>query len=174
MPLTLVTTPGAADANAYADLASVQAFAAYRGGAGQAFLDLTVDEQIQAIATTALAIDPLDYIGTRATSTQALAWPRTGTDYDGVPLAVIRANTELAITRAPEFTITATTSSLNPQPNAVRKLKVGPIELTFPDPVTPTVTSLIPATILGLLKDVLRASTPGAGAWGSATVVRVA
>jgi hypothetical protein len=132
VPLTLVTTPGASNANAYADLAQTLAVAAYRGPSGETFIGLTADEQISAIASFAAELDAVEYEGQPLSVAQSMAWPRTGED--GIPVAIVRASIEGAILRAPSFDGSAAEpapSPLDPDRQALKALGVGPVKLQF-------------------------------------------
>jgi hypothetical protein len=172
VPLTLVTTAGAANANAYVDLVDVQAVAAYRGPSGEAFLDLTEDQQVQAIATVAQALDPLPYLGEVATEEQALAWPRTGTPYSGIPSRLKRANIEGAIALHASFTLDATTSVLAPVVDPVKSVKAGAVEVEFftPSTIKADDLSAFPIIVQRLVTPLLRPA-PVSG-YGSSTAVR--
>lgn len=82
--MALVTTPGASNANAYADRTYVTAYHAERGNAAWTGDDEALDA---AIVRSTFAIDGKHrsvYSGTKASGTQSLAWPRTGAvDADG-------------------------------------------------------------------------------------------
>lgn len=183
MALELVATPGAANANAYATVATARAAAAYRPGADAlAWLDLDGDEQIQTLVTASRDIDTVLYWGDRATSTQALEFPRTGTDYavDALPPPLVSATIELAFSYAPAFAAGATIDVLNPDTSAgrIKRDKVGPIETEFF--AQPKAPSVFGATVPGLERFptiVQRLLAPLAWVaplpgWGSATVTR--
>jgi hypothetical protein len=119
MPLTLVTDAGDAAVNAFADLVSVQALAAYRGASGTAFLDLSPDQQVSAIASAAAEID--SFVITSATLAGASSFP----------LDIVRANRELAIARASLFADGATADPLTPTVDRVKRDKTGPLETEY-------------------------------------------
>lgn len=170
MPITLVTTAGAAYANAYVDLATVRAVAAYRGVPGETFLDLTEDQQIQAIATTALGIDALCYEGSPTTSTQALAFPRNGDAT--VPPAIVRANTEEAIAKASAFSEETPSNVLAPADQPVKRVKAGPVEVEFQPAATLNADSMSAFALITqrlLAPFLCRPAVPG---WGVGVVTR--
>jgi hypothetical protein len=126
MPLVLDASVGGVASNAYVDVATAVAVASYRvGGAG--FVALTSDQQIQALVTATRDIDSIEagvspgfiggFLGTRATDTQALQWPRGGTPYSGLPPDLLGATIELAISYTPLFAAGATGDALNEDPN---------------------------------------------------------
>lgn len=178
MPLTLVATPGASEANAYATVAEALAHAEYRVG-GAAFVALTTDQQIQTLVTAARDIDTLEhdpgFLGDRATETQALAWPRTGTDYDDdeLPAALVQANIELAMSYAPAFVAGFTGDVLNQNrtDGQVKRKKVDVLETEWFAPRTTEATALerFPDAVQRLLVALV---VVVADSWGSAVVDR--
>jgi len=80
MAITIVATPGAADANSYLTLAQAQAII------DGFVLDADVqhwnsgndDSRNRALFTATQRLDRERFLGARATDTQALQWPRTG------------------------------------------------------------------------------------------------
>ena len=137
MPLTLVATAGDPSANAYVDVSQADAWAALRVG-GSAWLALTPDQKVQALVTASQDLDALEsavgFCGVRASDTQALAWPRTGTDYadDEIPVPLQRATIELAMSYAPVIAGTAAGDVLSPATNGnVKREKAGPVETEY-------------------------------------------
>jgi hypothetical protein len=182
MPLTLVATPGAANANAYADVATASAVAAYRvGGDAVAWLALTADQKIQTLVTASRDEDTLPFKGARATSTQALEWPRTGTAYDAttIPPPLVSSTIELAFSYAPAFAAGATIDPLNLDTSdaRIKRDKVGPLETEYftpagvPEQFGIEVTGLerFPAMVQRLLAPLVWLASP---VWGSGAVVR--
>lgn len=178
MPLELIATVGADDANAYATVEEADAHASYRVG-GAAWVALTSDQKIQALVTAALDIDTLEdapgFLGDRADDIQALAWPRTGTDYpdDELPASLVRANIELAISYAPAFAAGATIDVLN-QNHAdgnVKRKAIDVLETEWFAPRTTEATALdrFPDVVQRLLAGLVVILTPS---WGSAVVQR--
>ena len=88
MSVTVVATPGAADANAYVTEAEAAAYFASRLG-GSAWDDLAEDAQdkARALITATQRLDLERFPGARANSTQLLAWPRYGVVVDGATLS---------------------------------------------------------------------------------------
>jgi hypothetical protein len=82
--ITLIATPGAADANSYVSLAEAQQILGQmpEREAG-AFLSLSVTEQSQWLVAATDEIDLLPWDGDRTTSTQARAWPCSGVQKAG-------------------------------------------------------------------------------------------
>lgn len=174
MPLTLVTDLGDAAANAYTDLASVRAVAAYRGAAGAAFNLLTDDQASSAIATMSADIDSSDWDGEKADDAQAMAWPRTGTLHSGTgaPPEVVRATIEGSIAIGARFAPGYTADPLNPPADRLKRDKTGPLEVEFFQAPTVAATSAdrLPPIVQRLIARYLRREN--ASAWGRGTVVR--
>lgn len=160
MPLTLVTTPGLG-ANAYADRASVVALAAYRGAPGTAFLDLSNDQQVAAIASAAAEID--SFVIASATLAGATRFPND----------LVRANQELAIVRAPLFADGATADPLVPAVSAVKRDKTGPLEVEYFEPATTDAASVkaLPPVVQRYLTRWLQLPITSVG-YGRSTAVR--
>ncbi len=172
MALTLVATPGATDANAYADASGALAVAAYRVPDPNtvAFGDLSADQQVQALVTATRDIDSTPGLaGSPGTSAQALFFPRTG-DGGVLPPAVVSACIELAISYAPLFAAGATDDPLNSGVNGNIKVdKTGPLTTEyFAARDTATGLDRFPPIVQRLLAPFLQATS----GWGSATVER--
>lgn len=75
MPLTIVATPGASNANSFVTIAEADAYADGRLNAS-AWDSATADYRARALAEATRDISALRWQGSTATSTQALAWPR--------------------------------------------------------------------------------------------------
>lgn len=170
MAIALIVTAGAADANAYVDLVTVQTVAAYRGAPGVAFLGLAEDQQIQAIATTALSLDALCFAGSLSSDTQAMAFPRDGNTT--IPSAIVRANTEEAISKAASFLDGVSSNVLAPDTQAIKRVKAGPVEVEFQPAAVLTAESLSTFALITqrLLAPLL--CRPAAAGWGVGVVTR--
>ena len=178
MALVLVATPGAVDANAYADVAAATAYAEYRVGAA-AFAGLTADQKIQLLVTAARDIDTLEhdpgFLGERANETQALAWPRSGTDFDDdeLPPDLVRANIELALSYMPALASGFTGDVLNQNraDGQIKRKKVDVLETEWFAARTVDATALerLPDAVQRLLIGLLVTLVEG---WGSASVER--
>lgn len=77
MPLVLVATVGASDANAYGDVSAAQAILDGVPNAA-AWTDADANTKAQALVYATTLLDALAYQGVKATVGQALAWPRGG------------------------------------------------------------------------------------------------
>lgn len=183
MALTLVATPGAANANAYTDVAAVDAAATYRSGpSAVAWLALTPDQKIQQLVAVTRDLDTSDFLGARATVTQALEWPRTGTDYDSaaLPARLVMATIEQSIQNAVDLTADPL-NVLDPLAAGIKRERVGPLETEYRDPTiqggTAGVAAFDPRGLARFAPIVQRLLTPlvrslVGSSWGSADVVR--
>lgn len=76
MPVTVTATPGSASANSYISVATGDDLAnVYLGTL--AWSSASTDNKGRALIMATRYLDELDWIGSRASTTQALAWPRT-------------------------------------------------------------------------------------------------
>ena len=80
MAITLVATPGAADANSYLTLAAAQTIidGFVQDPDVQHWNSGNTDSRNRALFTATQRLDRERFLGARATDTQALQWPRTG------------------------------------------------------------------------------------------------
>lgn len=102
MTITVTTTAGAADANSYLSVADGDALAALDLRT-LAWSSATTDQKGKAVIAATGYLDQLEWIGEKASTTQALLWPRSDAECgekaygDGViPPEVERATFELA------------------------------------------------------------------------------
>lgn len=118
---------GKADAEAYISVADADTYFADRGYTLWAGLSEAEKEQALRRACDYMeGVFASRWYGDRASTTQALSWPRTGTDYDSdvVPVQVKRANAELAF-RAAQGELLAD------QGAQVKSEQVGPISVEY-------------------------------------------
>jgi hypothetical protein len=80
MAITIVATPGAADANSYLTLEAAQAIidGFVKDADVQHWGSGNTDSRNRALFTATQRLDRERFLGARATDTQALQWPRTG------------------------------------------------------------------------------------------------
>lgn len=76
MTVTVIATPGAADANSYLTVAEGDAFADERLGT-LTWSSSTEADKSKALVQATRYMDTLQYIGDKASTTQALLWPRS-------------------------------------------------------------------------------------------------
>ncbi len=183
----IVATAGAANANSYLTVAAADAIADTMLGT-LAWTTATSDNKSRALLTATNGLETLKYVGTRATTTQALSWPRSGANCgdktiadNAIPREVQLATFDLANALLGDPTLlrsTATTGSLVPgvQNRDLRRLKLDVMELEWrtdiaqsgSSPVTPLTVLPHLATILGCLTT----STAGGSIGGVCAVVR--
>jgi len=156
MPVsTLVTTPGAANANAYCTLAFAEQYQLDRPAVGTTWSAATSDQKNAAILWATLLMDSLwDWTGHTTDTTQVLQWPRQGmlkrtgweyVDVHTIPTELQQATAEYA--RQLLAGDLAGNSDIETQ--GITSLRAGPVALTFKDsviakPVPDTVFNLIP------------------------------
>lgn len=135
------------EATTYADVATADEAAELQPAAVRAaWEDLDDDEKLAALTLRSLDIDTLDWIGDRASSDQALEWPRTDTDYssDAWPTRLVNAVIQQVFADAVAGTIgeSATGTPVNPSltTSNIKRQKIGPLEKEFFAPTTTTVT----------------------------------
>jgi len=161
MTIVVEDGTGLADAVAYASIATVAAYAAARG---LAFAGTDAEKEAAAV----LATDYLDvmftFIGSRKTTTQALAWPRTDASDSAegieipstvVPPAVVRACCALAVEARAGTTLIANYD----RGGMVKSESVGPVSVTYMDGA-PAETRF---GVTGLLKGLLSENRRGGG-----------
>ena len=80
MAISIVATPGAANANSYLTLAEAEAIidGLVQDADVIAWASATTDQKNRALFTATQRLDRERYLGARATDTQSLQWPRTG------------------------------------------------------------------------------------------------
>jgi hypothetical protein len=130
--MPLITTPGSATADSYISATDAEAYHTDRGNT--AWLDVGPDAQEAALRRATAWLDGrYRWVGTLASTAQALGWPRVGAwDAEGrevasnvVPLRIRQATAEAAL-----YALTA--DLLAPQRGAaVKRRKVGPIETEY-------------------------------------------
>lgn len=144
MPVsTILTTAGAANANAYCDVAFADQYHLDRPAVGTTWSAATTDAKTAAILWATQLMDrmwewaapsyPTDNI-------QALLWPRTGIlkangweyeDYHTIPLAIQRATAEYAR----QLLVSDRAGDSDIQTLGVTSMKAGPVAFTFKDSV---------------------------------------
>ena len=86
MTVTVTSTAGSASANSYLSVAGGDSIANLLLGT-LAWSSATTDDKGRALISATRYLDELSWIGDRASSTQALGWPRSGIALDGVSLS---------------------------------------------------------------------------------------
>lgn len=135
--MAIVTTPGAANADSYADIAFVDAYAVgHPLASGWLNASDAVKEGKLIRTTRLLDAAPEAWTGSAVTATQALGWPRNGMfNRNGfaigttiVPTELKNAHAEFAIQMTDADTRTADNDILN---QGINKVKAGPVEVGF-------------------------------------------
>ena len=75
MPVTVTATPGSSTANSYITVAEGTAYADLRLGT-TSWGTASADDRGRAVIAATLALDALEWVGSKASTTQALLWPR--------------------------------------------------------------------------------------------------
>lgn len=171
MPASITATVGSASANSYLTIAAADTIAETMLGT-LAWTTATTDQKTRALITATRGLDTLDWIGDRATTTQALDWPRTdascgGIDYpdDEIPEQLNYATFDLAnaLLGTPTLLQSPTTGSAELVPGVpnkdLRRLKLDVMELEWRTDVSAASAAIVSplsalphlATILGCL-----------------------
>ena len=83
MPASITATVGSASANSYLTIAAADTLSESMLGT-LAWTTGTTDQKTRALITATRGLDTLVWIGSRASTTQALDWPRSDVECDGV------------------------------------------------------------------------------------------
>jgi hypothetical protein len=136
MPITLKTTPGGSDSNAYCTLVEADAYheSVIDNTALASWTGATDDQQNRAIVQATRLIDELfEFDGECASVTQALQWPRIGLltpagdtiDETVIPQQLKDATAELA------RSLMAADRTAELSSDGIESLEVGEIEINF-------------------------------------------
>jgi len=183
----IVATAGGANSNSYLTAAAADLIADTMLGT-LAWTTATSDNKSRALITATNGLETLKWTGTRATTTQALSWPRTDASCgdkeiadDTIPREIELATFDLAnalLTTPTLLQSTTASGALVPGiPNRdLRRLKLDVMELEWRTDVTPSSTSPVtPLTVLPHLASILGCLTTsgtGSGIGGVCAVVR--
>ena len=170
MAPTIVATAGATNANSFITAAEGDTFADARLGT-LAWSSASADDKARSLVMATNGLETLEYIGTRAATTQALSWPRenakcgdksyTKTEIpDEVKLATFELANALITTPTLLQNASTTTALVDGIPKRdLSRLKLDVMEIEWRDnisssttkPVTPLTVLPHLATILGCL-----------------------
>lgn len=118
---------GLANATSLVSVAEADTYFSDRGGVAWAALDDTTDKQPALVVASEFVSTAFEFVGSKVSTTQALAWPR---DAYGVPnaikAAVYRVAFEVAVNSVDLFAAVS-------GPDLVEKVKAGSVEITFGD-----------------------------------------
>jgi hypothetical protein len=134
MPLTLVATAGASNANTYVTLADADTYheSHYYASTWTAASD--ANQNIALVWATRLLDATYDWVGTIASDTQSLRWPRAAAyDRDGRLLANDEIPTELEYATAELARLLLASDRTAPESTdlAMRRVKAGTIEVEY-------------------------------------------
>lgn len=172
MAAAIIATPGAPDANSYLTLQEAQAYADGDIDAVEWYAAST-DQKTRALLTATRNLDLVGFVGERATSTQALAWPRknfttTEKTYAAgeIPAEIKIATWQLANSLVRDMVIagqTAGSTSLIPGiPNSgLKRVKLDVMEVEWKQDVPTKITPLKALPQLQNLLQELLLNTPG-------------
>lgn len=143
MPVTVIATPGAADANSYATLAEAEAYIETRPASWaetSGWANAEEDDKNRALVTATELLDEyVRWSGRAATTTQVLGWPRACMRdlnrkliaEDVIPARLRYATIELAA----QLLSTDRTADSDADTQGLKSLKAGPVALEFKDSI---------------------------------------
>ncbi len=148
------------------------------GPTATAWAAKTADQKAQALITATLAIDALPFIGSIATTTQSLEWPRIGAytatgrlfASDTLPARLVNATIETAL----NYAVDTTSDVLNPLANDKKRVQAGDVEVEYFAPSDSDDEALLwgfPWFVRSLLAPLIR-SLVYEGVYGVGTAVR--
>ena len=184
---TIVATAGAADANSYLTVAAADSIADGMVGT-LAWSRASADNKAKALVTATNGLETLSWVGSRATTTQALAWPRADASCGdktpsttAIPREVKLATFDLANALLSDPTLlrnSPTTGALvTGVPNRdLKRLKLDVMELEWNTNVgNSTTKAATPLTVLPHLATILgclTTSSTGGGIGGAVAITR--
>lgn len=157
MAITIISTPGAIDANSYVTLAEADIYLEASLNA-ESWTALDDERKKAALAHAARLIESLRFGGLKSTATQSLEWPREGVFdrngyyVNGVPSKLKDAQCEIAIWELNEPDRLAGRFELE----TMEAVKIGPINYNVAPgaPVLPSyITNMLMAIGPGAVKD---------------------
>jgi hypothetical protein len=162
MPLTLIATAGASNANSYMTVEEADAYHEAHLYASDWTAATMATKETALIWATRLLDEQCEWRGTKTTNEQALRWPRGGvSDMDGVaidndviPTALKRATAELARHLLKSDRLQARDDARG----GLQSVAAGPVSVTF-DKVDRI--SLLPESVLSLLRPITTGSAGG-------------
>lgn len=182
---TLVATAGASNANSYLSVAGADSIADGMVGT-LAWTTATSDNKVKALITATNGMETLGWIGTRATTTQALSWPRANAscgdksyEDDEIPREVELSTFDLANALLGDPTLLRSSPSsealVTGIPNRdLKRLKLDVMELEWRTDVGNSTTEAVtPLTVLPHLATILGCLTTSTTRGGLGGVVAV-
>jgi len=145
MTVTLDATVGGANSNSFITVAAANTIAENMLSV-TGWTTATTDDKARALIMATTDLQALDWVGTRATETQALAWPRTGAVINGrevaddiIPREVQQATFDLALSILAGATTTGSGDLVPGVPNGdLKRLKLDVLELEWRDEGLPS------------------------------------
>ncbi len=140
MTLSLITTAGSQDANAYVDLPFIADYAVSTiwSAAWQAIVDDDVEVASGLVVRATRYFDQLTFPGQMTTRLQALQWPRIGVfladgsmvDTDVIPVPIQRASAHLVAYLAGVYGVSVDPFMIDPTAKFEAQ-QIGPINTTY-------------------------------------------
>lgn len=160
MAVAIIADVGGATSNSYVTLAEADTYFASRLYTTD-WDNASVDDKSKALITATARIDQEKFYGERETSTQALAFPRTGLGYlDGIYLdGIIPTQLKEATYELAKYMLSVDMSKPSVDTGTQKKVKVGSIEVEYAidknDNVSQSFDTL-PPFVMALLGDISR------------------
>lgn len=141
MTVTVDATVGGANSNSFITVAEADVIANNTLNV-TAWTTATTDDKGRALIMATIDLNPLDWVGTRSTTTQALAWPRTDAVINGhpiedneIPREIQQATFDLALSTLQESTSATGTPSGELVPgvpnSGLKRLKLDVMEIEW-------------------------------------------
>lgn len=146
MPVSLDATVGGANSNSFITVATANSIAENTLNV-TTWTGASADDKARALIMSTTDLQPLAWVGTRATETQALAWPRTDAVINGrtiadnvIPREIQQATFDLALSILAGAAATSGSGDLVPGvPNGdLKRLKLDVLELEWRDEGLPS------------------------------------
>lgn len=149
--MALVTTPGAANANSYADVTEADAFMLGRPQS-EAWIALTTAQKEAALMWSTLLLDAaFVWTGSAVDAVQYLSWPRNGMlSRNGFPIGPTTIPGELKAAQiefARQLALDDKAADNDPIKQGITSIKAGSVALTFKSESTPSSIEILNANI---------------------------
>jgi len=163
VPVTIIATAGASNANSYASEAEALAYNDAHVS-GETFSDADLDVRRRALATATRMLDAnVRFLGVATSLTQALQFPRTGLvdPVSGLAVdpAIVPSEVKDACAEFARLLIVNDPTKLSDTEIAgLASLKAGDVELAFRDPIAASAApsrATIPASVMAFLRPYL-------------------
>jgi len=131
---TLIATVGGTTSNSYVTVAAATVYFGDRLGNAN-WTAATADDKAAALITATGWLESLEYYGDRASTTQALKWPRTDVSCDGVEADATYIPTDIQAATAETAQALITTPTLmrgsTTGPGAYEKVELGDLKVQY-------------------------------------------